>query len=44
VRSDGRALHIVQGLDLNDFSRAKIAASVDELKGEKAIAKELGLV
>jgi malate dehydrogenase len=44
VRSDGTALHIVQGLELNDFSRAKIAASVDELKGEKAIAKDLGLV
>ncbi len=44
VRSDGRALQIVQGLDLNDFSRAKITASVDELKGEKAIAKDQGLV
>jgi malate dehydrogenase len=44
VRSDGKALHIVPGLDLNEFSRAKINASVDELKGEKAIAKDLGLV
>ena len=44
VRSDGKSLQIVPGLTHNDFSRAKIAASVDELKGEKAIAKELGLL
>ena len=44
MRSDGKTLQIVQGLDLNEFSRAKINASVDELKGEKAIATELGLV
>jgi malate dehydrogenase len=44
VRSDGRTLQIVPGLTHNDFSRAKIAASVEELKGEKAIATELGLL
>ncbi len=44
VRSDGKSLQIVPGLTHNDFSRAKIAASVEELKGEKAIAKELGLL
>jgi malate dehydrogenase len=44
VRSDGKTLQIVQGLSLNDFSRAKITASVDELKGEKAIAAELGML
>ncbi|MGA2543193.1 MAG: malate dehydrogenase [Verrucomicrobiota bacterium] len=44
VRSDGKSLQIVPGLTLNDFSRAKITASVDELKGEKAIATELGLL
>src|SRR5580700_8464764 len=44
VRSDGQNLHIVQGLELNDFARAKITASVNELKGEKAMAAELGLV
>jgi len=44
VRSDGKTLQIVQGLDLNEFSRAKINTSVEELKGEKAIATELGLL
>jgi malate dehydrogenase len=43
VRSDGRKLQIVQGLELNEFSRGKITASVNELKGEKAMAVELGL-
>ncbi len=44
VRSDGQKLQIVQGLDLNEFARAKITASVNELKSEKATATELGLV
>jgi malate dehydrogenase len=44
VRSDGQTLQIVQGLDLNEFARARIMASVDELKSEKATAAELGLV
>jgi malate dehydrogenase len=44
VRSDGQKLQIVPGLELNEFARAKITASVDELKGEKAMAVELGLV
>jgi malate dehydrogenase len=44
VRSDGKTWQIVQGLALNDFSRAKITASVDELKGERAIAAELDLL
>jgi malate dehydrogenase len=44
VRSDGRKLEIVQGLELNDYSRAKITASVDELKAEKAAATQLGLL
>jgi malate dehydrogenase len=43
VRSDGRKLQIVQGLDLNEFSKGKIDASVNELKGEKTMAVELGL-
>jgi malate dehydrogenase len=42
VRSDGKKLQIVQGLDLNEFARGKIAASVSELKSEKAFAEELG--
>ncbi len=44
VRSDGKSLQIVQGLDMNEFSRGKIDASVNELKGEKAMAAELGMV
>jgi hypothetical protein len=34
----------VQGLDLNEFARGKIMASVNELKSEKETAAELGLV
>jgi malate dehydrogenase len=44
VRSDGQALSIVQGLDVNEFARGKITASINELKGERATAAELGLV
>jgi malate dehydrogenase len=44
VRSDSRTLQIVPGLAHNDFSRAKIEASVNELKGERAMATELGLL
>ncbi|MGO8696155.1 MAG: malate dehydrogenase [Limisphaerales bacterium] len=44
VRSDGKGLSIVQGLELNEFTKAKVAASVNELKGEKTMAAELGLV
>jgi malate dehydrogenase len=44
MRSDGKKLEIVQGLPVNEFSRSKIQATVDELKGEKAIATELGLI
>jgi malate dehydrogenase len=44
VHSDGRKLRIVQGLEPNEFARGKITASVNELKGEKAMAAELGLL
>src|SRR5919204_834292 len=37
---DGK-LEIVQGLPINDFSRAKIDASVAELKEEKSLVSEL---
>src|SRR6202453_2044989 len=43
VRSDGQSLQIVPGLELNELSRGKIDASVNELKGEKAMPAELGL-
>jgi malate dehydrogenase len=44
VRSNGQRLEIVQGLSVNDFSRGKIDASVNELKEERAMADELGLL
>jgi malate dehydrogenase len=44
VQSDGKKLEIVCGLDVNAFSQEKINATVNELKGEKALAAELGLV
>jgi malate dehydrogenase len=44
VRSSGGKVEIVQGLPINEFSRSKIDASVNELKEEKAMATELGLL
>jgi len=41
--SDG-AYQIVQGLELDDFSRGKIDASVQELIGERDAVAELGLI
>ncbi|MDB6121203.1 MAG: malate dehydrogenase [Pedosphaera sp.] len=44
VRSNGNKTEIVQGLSVNEFSRAKIDATVNELKEEKTMAAELGLI
>ena len=41
VHSNGHDLEIVQGLQINEFSRAKIDATVNELKEEKAMVAEL---
>jgi malate dehydrogenase len=41
VRSDGQHLQIVQELPLNDFSRSRIDASVNELKEERALVADL---
>ena len=41
VRVGGEKWGIVQGLPINDFSRAKIDASVAELKEEKSLVSEL---
>ena len=41
VRSNGSSWEIVQGLPLNEFSRAKIAATENELKEEKSLIGEL---
>ncbi|MEI7937810.1 MAG: malate dehydrogenase [Verrucomicrobiota bacterium] len=41
IHSNGHELEIVQGLPINDFSRAKIDLTVNELKEEQAMVKEL---
>lgn len=41
IRSDGQKLEVVQGVPINDFSRAKIDATINELKEEKAMVSEL---
>jgi malate dehydrogenase len=41
VRSDGSKWRIVQGLQLTDFSKERIAATEKELKEEKALVSEL---
>jgi len=41
VRVRGGKWEIVQGLPINDFSRAKIDASVAELKEEKSLVSDL---
>ncbi len=41
IRSDGKKLEIVQGVPLNDFSRARINATVNELKEERDLVKDL---
>jgi malate dehydrogenase len=35
---------IVEGLEIDDFSRGKIDASIDELKSERDTVKDLGLI
>ena len=40
----GGKYEIVQGLEVSDFSRGKIDASVAELEDERAAVKELGLI
>jgi malate dehydrogenase len=44
VTSDGTDWSIVQGLELNEFSRGKIDASVAELAAERDAVRELGLL
>jgi len=41
TRSDGTKLHIVQDVPVNPFSRARIDASVNELKEEKSLVSAL---
>ncbi|MEY4917330.1 MAG: hypothetical protein RL616_1243 [Verrucomicrobiota bacterium] len=41
IRSNGKDFEIVQGVPLNDFSKAKITATENELKEEKALVADL---
>jgi malate dehydrogenase len=44
IRTDGHKWEIVQGVPVNEFSQAKIKATEDELKEERAAVTELGLI
>ena len=44
VTCSGGSYEIVQGLEINDFSRGKIDASVQELADEREAVRKLGLV
>ena len=44
VRTSGGRYEIVQGLDLDDFARGRIDATVKELVEERDAVRELGLV
>ena len=44
VTTNGGAWSIVDGLDIDDFSRARINASVAELAEERSTVRELGLL
>jgi malate dehydrogenase len=41
IRSNGKQLEIVQGVPVNEFSRGRIDATVNELKEEKSLVSEL---
>ncbi len=41
IRSNGKSIEIVQGVPVNEFSRGKIDATVNELKEEKSMVSEL---
>lgn len=41
IRSNGSTLQIVQGVSINEFSRGKIDASINELKEEKSLVSDL---
>ena len=44
VRAVDGAWQVVEGLDINEFSRARIDASVAELAEERAAVAALGLL
>ncbi len=41
IRTDGKQWEVVQGLPVNEFSRAKITATENELKEEKSLVADL---
>jgi len=41
IRSNGQKIEIAQGVPVNEFSRAKIDATVNELKEEKSMVADL---
>jgi malate dehydrogenase len=41
MRSDGQKLEVVQGVPINEFAQAKINATVNELKEERALVTDL---
>ena len=41
IRTDGKRVEIVQGLDINEFAQSKIDITIDELKEERDAVKEL---
>jgi malate dehydrogenase len=44
ITCEGGEWSIVEGVELTDFSKEKIAVTVDELRGERDSVKELQLV
>ena len=41
IRTDGQKWEIIQGVPVNDFSRGKIAATVQELREEREAVADL---
>ena len=40
IRSNGKSWEVVQGVPLNEFSQAKIDATINELKEERSMVSE----
>ena len=44
VTCSGGAYEVVQGLEIDEFSRSRIDATVNELKEERDAVRQLGLI
>ncbi len=44
VTCSGGSFEVVQDLEIDDFSRSRIQATVDELKEERDAVRQLGLI